>query len=504
MNKTEFCSLQMKILIICVFHLFVLVHCSLPSKSSQPPLLLLISFDGFRWDYPDIYNLTNFHSLKSRGVHVKYVENQFSTITFPMHFSIVTGLYEETHGIVANSMFDRKLNASASFNGLNDTRWWYVFSHQSFERIINLLLFLRSQNPYTQPIWISNQLANDSTNRRSGVIAWPGSEVVINGNRPIKHQAYNGSRLFDSVLKQIFDWFLEPIETRINLGVIYHYQPDVTGHKYGPISPEMNQTIHECDAYIVQLLQIIDRNEYLKENLNVIITADHGMTQTDRNHQIILADYVNTNLFSAYGSRALVNIFVHSQSDIDSIYKNLSKIEHYQVYKKADIPSEYHYQNNIRIGGKKKSHLNNSLCLFIRIDILFFGQLGYEIIIPGDNASIEIHGDHGYDNRESSMHPIFYAFGPSFRQNYLGEPFLSLDIYPLMLHLLNLNPRQTNGSFDRVKQLLRHERRFFAISTINLCSFMLLSLTLVLVIVHLFNKKQELNKVPFLKKNYLL
>ena len=114
----------------------------------------------------------------------------------------------------------------------------------------------------------------------------------------------------------------------------------------------MNETLKECDDYIGQLLQIIDQNEYLKTNLNVIITSDHGMATIEKNHTIKLSDYLDVKLFSAYGSRSFVNIFVHSKSNIDQIYFNLSKIPHYEVYKKSQIPKEYHYQSNIRIGGK--------------------------------------------------------------------------------------------------------------------------------------------------------
>ncbi|CAF4601607.1 unnamed protein product [Rotaria sp. Silwood1] len=387
------------------------------SRTSSPPLLLLISFDGFRWDYPDIYNLPNFNSLRKRGVRVKHIDNSFATVTFPSHFTIVTGLYEETHGIVANTIYDPILKAVATVETMNDTKWW-------------------SQNPYTQPIWISNQLANDSTQRRSGVIAWPGSDTLINGYLPIKYETFQFDRSFDSVLKQILSWFREPIDTRINFGAVYHSQPDVTGHAYGPISSEMNQTLKECDDYVGLLLKLIDDDEYLKANLNVIITSDHGMHEVTKNHNIILEQYVDKSLFSAYGGRSFVNIFVHNKSDIDRLYANLSVIQNCEVYKKSQIPNEYHYKSNVRIG-----------------DILIIGKVGYEIAVSS-NTSSNLLGDHGYDNRAESMHPIFYGFGPAFRCNLLAEPFRNVDIYPLMSYILHLNQRKTNGSLDNVKDIL--------------------------------------------------
>jgi predicted AlkP superfamily pyrophosphatase or phosphodiesterase len=126
------------------------------------------------------------------------------------------------------------------------------------------------------------------------------------------------------------------------------------GHEHGPISSEMNKTLKECDDYVSKLLQMIDNDDYLKTNLNVIITSDHGMHEIKKNHTIKLEHYIDTSLFSAYGSRSFVNIFVHSnrKSDIDRIYTNLSHIPNYEVYKKSQIPNEYHYQSNVRIGGK--------------------------------------------------------------------------------------------------------------------------------------------------------
>ncbi len=214
--------------------IFLLISCthSTPmfNETSSSPLLLLISFDGFRWDYPDIYNLPHFNSILKRGVRVKHIDNSFATVTFPSHFTIITGLYEETHGVVANQIYDPILEDVATMATVNDTKWWYVILIYSIFYIYKLSS--RSQNPYSQPIWVSNQLANSSSPRRSGVIAWPGSDIPINGYLAFKHEDYKSTRSFDSVLQRIFEWFREPIETRINFGAVYYFEPDRTGQIY--------------------------------------------------------------------------------------------------------------------------------------------------------------------------------------------------------------------------------------------------------------------------------
>ena len=95
-----------------------------PNNSSSIPLLLLISFDGFRWDYPDIYSLPHFDSIAQRGVRLKHIENSFATVTFPSHFTMITGLFEESHGIVANTIYDPVMNKVATVGAMNDPRWW--------------------------------------------------------------------------------------------------------------------------------------------------------------------------------------------------------------------------------------------------------------------------------------------------------------------------------------------------------------------------------------------
>lgn len=113
--------------ILLLFLLYTSINCvPIVNKTSSVPLLLLISFDGFRWDYPDLYQLPNFNQLEKRGVRVKHVKNNFATLTFPLHYTMVTGLYEETHGIVGNTMYDPILSSATSIATMNDTRWWYV------------------------------------------------------------------------------------------------------------------------------------------------------------------------------------------------------------------------------------------------------------------------------------------------------------------------------------------------------------------------------------------
>ena len=120
---------------------------------------------------------------------------------------------------------------------------------------------------------------------------------------------------------------------------------------HGTTSAEIKQTLADCDRSIGNLLQTIEQDDYLKRHLNVILTSDHGMHDVRRERVVKLADYTDPSLYSAYGGNAFVNIFVHSQSDIDRLYKNLSGMPYTQAFKKSQIPDQYHYKANVRAGG---------------------------------------------------------------------------------------------------------------------------------------------------------
>lgn len=172
-------------------------------KPSKNPMLLLISFDGFRWDYLNMHNLTNFNYLKNLGSHAEYIKNSFSTVTFPNHWTIVTGLYEESHGIIQNTMYDPVLNKTFSYkSNQSQTIEWF------------------GQNEVAEPIWVTNQKAGE--NRRSAA-EWVGANIVFE-NQNITYIPYNKSRAYKDLIDQFIDLFTCEKEP-INFGALYFDQP---------------------------------------------------------------------------------------------------------------------------------------------------------------------------------------------------------------------------------------------------------------------------------------
>lgn len=247
------------------------------------PKLLLVSFDGFRWDYVDRVPMPNFFSIMNEGVMVKQVENIYITKTFPNHYTLVTGLYAETHGIVANEMFDPVLNRSFSTETetMYDPQWW--------EEAV--------------PLWVSIQEAGG----RSGAAMWPGSDVKIRGVFPNQFLRYNTSVPFETRVERIIQWFSAPKEEAVDFGVLYWEDPDKSGHLLGPQSPLMDAVIAGIDEKLGFLMNEL-KKAGIYEKVNLIVTSDHGMVQLSPDHIIELDEYVSRDLYTWVDKSPVVGI----------------------------------------------------------------------------------------------------------------------------------------------------------------------------------------------------
>src|SRR5262245_13472622 len=132
------------------------------SGLAAKPLVVLVSIDGFRPDYLKRSNSPTLDGLVDSGASAKALISAFPSVTFPNHYSMVTGLFPDHHGIVNNVMFDPTVPGQpfslASRNALANPAWWN-------EGI---------------PIWVT--LHRQS--KRSSTMFWPGSETPIHGIQP--------------------------------------------------------------------------------------------------------------------------------------------------------------------------------------------------------------------------------------------------------------------------------------------------------------------------------
>ncbi|KAK3576513.1 hypothetical protein CHS0354_034187 [Potamilus streckersoni] len=386
------------------------------------PKVLLVSFDGFRWDY--LLNMTkntpNFNRIIKNGVYARRgLKNCFVTKTYPNHYTIVTGQYEETHGIVGNDFYDPLYNETFMANNdsqVRDPKWF---------------------NMGGQPIWVTNQLAD--IERRSGVVYWPGDAASVDGVLPSHYLPYTGYLKNKTRIDTVLDWFT--VKNPINLGLLYFEEPDSIGHIYGPYSEQVVGMVEALDKDVLgYLLHRLEEAELL-DKINLIITSDHGMANISdiEKNKIDLDQYVNPLSYRVLNGNPVISILPvpNTTAMIDEIFRNLSGRPNLNVYRKEEIPVDYHFTHNRRI-----------------MPIVVVPDEGYWISYNKSGTSV---GVHGYNNSLSSMHPIFLAMGPGFKNGVSVDTFNNVDIYPLLCHLLKINPHPNNGSLDNVRDLLKEE-----------------------------------------------
>ncbi|MBX3042369.1 MAG: alkaline phosphatase family protein [Candidatus Kapabacteria bacterium] len=360
-------------------------------------IVILVSLDGFRWDYLDRGKSPKLSEIASDGVRASSLQPQFPTMTFPNHYSIITGLVPENHGIIANY-----------FNNLYDTT------------------FFSLKQPYvTNSIWYMGE-AFWETARRNGIITasyfWPGSEIELDYRRPNYYHIYDHNRPYEERVNGVLDWLSLPDSLMPRFVTLYFDETDSKAHRHGTDSPMLNDGIVRVDK-IVAMLDSGITSLGLKERVNLIILSDHGMADMAEDRIIaideILHDKTDISI-TALSTLAFIN---PPKDKINSVYQKLKKSEKgYKVYLKKDIPKRLRYSKHPFIS-----------------EIMMFAEHGWLI---GDTRkwSDKYIATHGYDNKHPEMHGIFIARGPAFKNNYKSGTLNNIDIYPLLCKLFDIYP----------------------------------------------------------------
>ena len=293
-------------LLLCLFVLFssVLLLPIFVHSHVVNPHVLLVSFDGFRWDYLDMVKKAGGHTpafdiLRNEGVvATKGIRNTFMTTAFPDHYSIVTGMHAVNHGVVANTFYDP--DRQVLYDAKNDTHRLdpYYWNNGT-----------ESGKVWPgEPIWITNQRGSTSLLRRnSGVMMWPGCDVQLHGQYPSHYQSYNKDMSSKAKIDQVVNWFTDQF-TPINLGLLYFDEPDAHGHAVGPDSQEMIDLIISLDQVLQYLMDKLAEHR-LFDGINLIVTSDHGMAKID--NVIYLEDYVDSSLYLKATGSPVGHIWPH-------------------------------------------------------------------------------------------------------------------------------------------------------------------------------------------------
>ncbi len=384
------------------------------TPNASPPKLLLVSIDGLRADMLDRGISPNLSRIADSGVRARWMTPSYPALTFPNHYTLVTGLRPDHHGIIHNSMEEVGLG-SFRLNrreAVTDARWWGG-----------------------EPIWVGAEKAGV----RTATLSWPGSEAAIQGVRPSQWRVFDSQVTLPDRVDQVLGWLGQSDPQAPRLVTLYMEQVDHAGHDHGPESPEYAAAIVEVDTAIGRLLDGLQARG-LADDTNIVVVSDHGMASVPAGQVIATEDMVDPAIARdvTVGQSVGFAPLPGKQRQAEKIL--LGAHAHYDCWRREALPARWAYGTHPRIPP--------ILCqMHEGWDALTRDRIAKRP--PGDR------GSHGYDNALPSMRAVFIARGPSFRQGAVIAPFDNVDVYPLLARLLDVPAAPNDGDPQRLLPALR-------------------------------------------------
>ena len=375
--------------------------------------VVLVSLDGFRWDYARRDGATHLLALGKQGVWAPDgMLPSFPSLTFPNHFTIVTGLYPEHHGLVANSFYDPAKNARYAINdsaAVTDGSWYSG-----------------------TPLW---SLA-EGQGMRTACFFWPGSEAKIAGYQPTYYLHFDNKIDDNARIEQVLAWLRLPVADRPHFITLYYDEPDHSGHQYGPDAPETKAAVVKVDKLMGKLKEGLDATGL---PIDLVVVSDHGMVK-------VQGDWITLDALADLTGLETAGSLLYAKSDDDAtrVYNQLKKSSsQFVVYRRKDFPAGLNYRDNPRTGDPV---------------VLTTGPFMIRAHAPlaGKTDNPPPAGVHGYDpHMMPEMKASFFAAGPDILSGRTVRPFENVNLYPWLAHMLGLSAPKSDGSLNVLAGTLR-------------------------------------------------
>ena len=373
------------------------------------PTVLLISVDGLRADALGKGNTPNIERLAAAGVRAKWMNPSYPVLTFPNHFTLVTGLRPDRHGIIHNSMRDEEVGRFRvkDLQAGADARWWQG-----------------------EPIWNTAE----KNGLRTAIWAWPGNMAPIGGVRATRHVEYSPTVTPAARADEVAGWLTEPDATRPRLAALYFENVDNSGHDSGPDAAVTQATIREVDAAIGRILAALEASGR-DARTDVIVVSDHGMAPVRPDQYIALEDMATLEQAEAVSTGQVIGFNPRAGHEAAATQRLLGRHAHYECWRKQSLPPQWSYGRHPRVPA-----------IVCQMDE-GWNALPAEQLRKTPMERLN-RGSHGYPPDLPSMRAVFVAAGPSFRPGVELAPFDNVDVYPLLAQLLRVQPAANDGTLD--------------------------------------------------------
>lgn len=370
-------------------------------RHDDAPYVVLISIDGFRHDYLDRFEVPNLRRIIDGGVRAEAMIPVFPVKTFPNHYSIATGMYPATHGLISNGFYDPERDetyVTLDREKVGDGSWYGG-----------------------EPLWVLAE--------QRGMVAasfyWVGSEADVRGVRPTHWRLFDGNVPDSDRADQVLAWLAEPVRTRPHMITFYFEDTDQVGHNHAPESAEMTATVRSIDSAIGRLLDGIAALPH-GDQVYVVVVSDHGMAEYGPDRVYYLEDVINLEGVRITESGPMVLLYLDGtdQERTDMRDRLAEAMPRATVYTLDQVPKRLNYAGGRRLG-----------------DIIIVPELGW-IVRERHGRRIRSAWTHGWDPADEEMHTIFLVSGPGIAPGQIIPRFENVHVYPFIGRILGLQPSE--------------------------------------------------------------
>ncbi|MCJ0825278.1 ectonucleotide pyrophosphatase/phosphodiesterase [Luteimonas sp. 50] len=388
---------------------------SLPPPTAAVHPVLLVSIDGLRADAVGSGAMPTLDGIAAAGVHADWMNPSYPSLTFPNHYTLVTGLRPDHHGIVNNTMRDAVLGRFSLKDraAVEDPGWWGG-----------------------EPAWVTLQKHGG----RAATMFWPGSEAPIGGMHPRDWRRFDATTTPAERVDTVLEWLERPLPQRPRLLTLYFDQVDHEGHAYGPGSPQAREAMSRVDAALARLLAGLEARG-LRDQVDLLLVSDHGMATMPPGQRDYLDDYLRAgglgiDAIDVVSRGTSVGIAPRAGTETAVEQALVGRHPHAQCWRKRDVPARWHYGTHPRVP-----------------PVVCQADVGWDLTARASHQRNTTGGAHGFAPEAPDMRAVFIADGPGFADGVGMRAFDNVDVYPLLMRLLGIPAQPNDGNphtFDAV------------------------------------------------------